>query len=71
MFCLRNNKIIFSYTLLSGGLSFIANVTGHTKYLASEWLLTLCILMDFPIQINAIRMRLSVILFKGSWVGIP
>ena len=30
--------------------------------------LILCILMDFPIQINAIRMELSIIYFKGSQV---
>ena len=48
----------------------MANVTGYTKYFASEWLLTLCILMDFPIQINAVRMRLFIILFKGLQVVI-
>ena len=26
--------------------------------------------MDFPIQINAIRIGLSIIYFKGSWVRI-
>ena len=30
--------------------------------------LTLCILMDFHIQINAIRMRVSIIYFKESQV---
>ena len=28
--------------------------------------LTLCILMDFPMQIGTIRMGLSIIYFKGS-----
>ena len=32
--------------------------------------LTLCILMDFPIQINTIRVGLSIICFKGSQVRI-
>ena len=31
-------------------------------------LLTLCILMDYSIQIKAIRMGLSIIYFKGSQV---
>ena len=33
-------------------------------------ILTLCILMDFPIQINATRMGESIIYSKGSKVGI-
>ena len=35
-----------------------------------KWYITLCILMDFPIQINTIRMGLSIIYFKGSQVEI-
>ena len=33
-------------------------------FLETDYRLTLCILMDFPIQINTIRMRLSIIYFK-------
>ena len=32
--------------------------------------LTLCNLMDFPIQINTMRMGLSIVYFKGSSVEI-
>ena len=44
-----------------------------TTLLASQTLLyclTLCILMDFSIQMNAIRMGLPVIYFKGSQIEI-
>ena len=34
----------------------------------SETFLTLCILMDFPIQIHIIRMGVFIIYFKGSTV---
>ena len=32
--------------------------------------LSLCIPMDFPIQVNKVRMGLSIIYFKGSQVEI-
>ena len=37
----------------------------------SYGLLFFCILMDFLIQINVIRMALSILLFKGSRIGFP
>ena len=33
-------------------------------------ILTLCNLMDFPIQVNTIRMGLSIVYYKGSLVEI-
>ena len=44
----------------------------HRRQKALLWSkgLTLFILMDFPIQINTIRMELSIIYFKGSHVEI-
>ena len=37
---------------------------------ANDWCITFCILIYFPIQINTLRMGLSIIYFKGSQVEI-
>ena len=45
-------------------------ILNHCKFMClhSQEILTLCILMDFPIQIHRIRMGLFIIYFKGSQV---
>ena len=57
----------FPYLKVNFHLPYL-KVNSHFLYLKVNSILTLCILSDFPIHIDAISMGLPIVFFKGAQV---